>query len=138
MMAAFAAAASFHWARALANAACPAGADGDGVGDAVGPDELTAVADAEMGGAVVVAAAAVVEVDAVSACCVLGAATGWLAPALLHAATVKIVATSTPVTGRNRSLFMPTQTRELGVWLGCSRPQVGEGVVVRTACGDVL
>jgi hypothetical protein len=76
MMAALAAAASFHWARALANAACPAGADGDGVGDAVGPDELTAVADAELAGAVAPVPAAVVDAAAVSVCCVLAAAAG--------------------------------------------------------------
>ena len=65
MVAALAAAALFHWARALANAACPAGAVAEDGGDAV--------TDAELAGAVAPVSAAVVDVDAVSACCVLGA-----------------------------------------------------------------
>src|SRR5215472_9466615 len=35
-----------------------------------------------------------------------------------HAVTVKIVASSTPATGRNRSLVMSLVTRDLGIWLG--------------------
>lgn len=112
-MAAFAAAALFHWARALANAACPAGADADGVGDAVCPAEATAVA--ELAGVV----AAVAAGDAVVVCCVLGAAVGALDPAVLQAATDRIVTSNTPVTGRNRSLVTCMVTREPGVWLGC-------------------
>jgi hypothetical protein len=68
MVAAFAAAALFHWARALANAACPAGAVGEGVGDAVAEAEPAGAVDAMSGG--------VVEADAVSACGVLGVAAG--------------------------------------------------------------
>jgi len=114
MVAALAAAAFFQAARALANAAWPGDADADGVG--VGA-ELAGVVAAVLAGAV---ETGVVETDAaaVAACRVLGAAAGALDPAELHAATVKIVVSNSPVAGRNRSLFMPLVTRELSVRLG--------------------
>ena len=112
MVAAFAAAAFFHAARALANAALSVDAEADGAGaDA----ELTKVVDTELlAGALEADAAAV----AVAVCAVLGAAAGALDPAEPHAPTVMIVASSTPVSGRNRTLFTSMMTRELGVWLG--------------------
>ena len=112
MVAALAAAAFFQAARALANAAWPGDADADGVGA-----ELAGAVAAVLAGAV---ETGVVETDAaaVAACRVLGAAAGALDPAELHAATVKIVVSNSPVAGRNRSLFMPLVTRELSVRLG--------------------
>ena len=110
MVAALAAAAFFQAARALANAAWPGDADADGVG--VGA-ELAGVVAAVLAGAVETGV-----VETVAACRVLGAAAGALDPAELHAATVKIVVSNSPVAGRNRSLFMPLVTRELSVRLG--------------------
>jgi hypothetical protein len=100
IVAAFAAAAFFQAARALANSALSVDADADGAGaDA----ELAGVVDAELlAGAVDADAASV----AVAVCWVLGAAAGALDPAELQAVTVRIVANRTPVTGRNRSLVM--------------------------------
>ena len=122
MVAALAAAAFFQAARALANAAWPGDADADGVG--VGA-ELAGVVPAVLAGVV---ETGVVETDAaaVAACRVLGAAAGALDPAELHAATVKIVVSNSPVAGRNRSLFMPLVTRELSVRLGADAPPLGD------------
>jgi hypothetical protein len=97
MVAAFAAAAFFQAARALANPAFSVDADAGGAGT-----------EAELAGAVVTVLAGVAEADAasVATCRVLGAAAGPLDPAEPHAATVTIVANRTPVTGKNRSLVM--------------------------------
>ena len=112
-----AAAAFFQAARALANAAWPSDADADGAGVVA---ELAGVVAAVLAGAVEtgVVETGVVETDAaaVAACCVLAAEA--LDPAELHAATVKIVVSNSPVVGRNRSLFMSLLTRELSVRLG--------------------
>jgi hypothetical protein len=66
--------------------------------------------------------AGVAEADAAlvtgAACRVPGTAAGLLVLAAPHAVTVKIVASSTPATGRNRSLVMSVVTRDVGVWLG--------------------
>jgi hypothetical protein len=66
----------------------------------------------------VVAGVAEADAASVATCRVVGAAAGALDPAELHAATVVIVASSTPVTGRKRTIFMSLVTREPGVWLG--------------------
>jgi hypothetical protein len=122
-VAAFAAAAFFQEARASANAAWPAGGGvGGGVGDTACPVVSPVVTDGDPAGVVAPVSAGVAEVDAApvtcAACRVPGAAAGLLALAAPHAVTVKIVASSTPATGRNRSLVMSGVTRDLGVWLG--------------------
>jgi hypothetical protein len=100
MVAAFAAAAFFQAARALANAVLCVDAEADGGGTDAEP---TGVVDAELLAAAVDADAAAV---AVVVCAVPGVAAGALDPAEPQAATVMIVANRTPVTGRNRSLVM--------------------------------
>ena len=113
MVAAGAAAALFHAASALANPAC------SGVLDACGcPGESPAVFDGEPAGAVapVPAGVEVAAAPAVDEACPVLRAAGWVPPAELHAAVARLVASNTPMTGRNRCLITFVVTPEPGVW----------------------